>query len=109
MTESFARRDRAMGALANLVLRFASKHYREMVRGSIAYGLNAAAQDAHKGEPAPSHWHEYVAGQCIHCPGGMNDNHNAVGNARVSVPVSLSSLAPEQIREIVRQDRKRRP
>jgi hypothetical protein len=39
----YARRDRFAVWLANQALRLASKHYRMMVRGSIIYGLRAAA------------------------------------------------------------------
>jgi len=46
--DGYARRDRFAVWLANLALRLASKRYRMMVRGSIIYGLKAAA-----GEPLP--------------------------------------------------------
>lgn len=43
---SFARRDRFVAAVANFVLRFGSQHYRDMIGGSIWYGLRAAGRDA---------------------------------------------------------------
>lgn len=47
-------RDRIAVALANSILRLASKRYRRMVEGTILYGLRSAARDAREGrEPPP--------------------------------------------------------
>lgn len=43
-------RDRLVVWLANQVLRLASKRYRQMVRGSIEYGLSMAAMDQEDSE-----------------------------------------------------------
>lgn len=39
----YARRDKVIGWLANQLLRLASKRYQAMIKGSIKYGLAAAA------------------------------------------------------------------
>lgn len=46
----YAKRDRFAAWLANQALRLASKRYRAMVKGAIAYGLKAAAMGT--GPPA---------------------------------------------------------
>jgi hypothetical protein len=45
MNAEYARRDRFVGWLANKVLRLASPRYQAMIKGSIRYGLIAAAMD----------------------------------------------------------------
>lgn len=45
----YRRRDRAVVWLANLILRMASPRYRMMTKGTILYGLEAAARDARSG------------------------------------------------------------
>jgi len=44
------RRDRVVVAVANFVLRFASKRYRALVRGLIAKGFETAIAEARKAE-----------------------------------------------------------
>lgn len=46
-------RNRLAGRLANAVLRVADPHYRAFIRGSIEYGLRAAAKDVEEGREAP--------------------------------------------------------
>lgn len=47
--------------LANLALRLTSETYRNFVRGSIEYGLRAAARDEAEGRPAPRPWRDTAA------------------------------------------------
>lgn len=41
----FARRDKYVVAIANFVLRFASRRYRAIVKGAIIHGFKAAAEE----------------------------------------------------------------
>lgn len=50
------RRDRVVAAIANVVLRFASKDYRRMIAGAVTYGLDSAARDSVECRPAPAPW-----------------------------------------------------
>lgn len=50
------RRDRAVSAVANFVLRFASKGYRDLIAGSVSYGMSAAARDSLVRAPLPEPW-----------------------------------------------------
>lgn len=45
--------------IANFALdHIATKNYRDMIDGSIRYGMNSAARDARKGWTPPPHWSE---------------------------------------------------
>jgi hypothetical protein len=46
-------RDKIVWAIANTVLRFASRRYQDMIRGSVTYGLRSAARDVTEGRTAP--------------------------------------------------------
>lgn len=46
-------RDRIVASIANFVLSFATKRYRDYVKGSIQYGMMAAAKDAAQAEDLP--------------------------------------------------------
>lgn len=50
MNKDYARRDTVIGWLANQILRAASPRYQAMIKGSINYGLVAAAIDELNGE-----------------------------------------------------------
>lgn len=50
------RRDRVAVPIINLVARLASRQYRATVKGSIEYGMRAAARDHAEGRPYPPDW-----------------------------------------------------
>lgn len=49
-------RDRIVGWLANQIIRLASPWYRDMIAGSIEYGLRAALRDVDEGRTPPPDW-----------------------------------------------------
>lgn len=53
---NLARRDRFVGAVANAVLRLASPRYRDLIAGSVQYGMRSAARDATTGASPPEPW-----------------------------------------------------
>lgn len=49
-------RDRIIVRMANFLLRFASPTYRNLVEGSITYGLASVRRDNAEGRSAPTEW-----------------------------------------------------
>lgn len=50
-------RDKFAVTLANLVLRvFATKGYRDLLRGTIEYGMRAVVRDTDEGRDLPPDW-----------------------------------------------------
>lgn len=53
-------RDIVFYPIVALAMRLMSPHYRALIKGSIQYGMNAAARDHRDGRPSPDDWRTYV-------------------------------------------------